>query len=241
LVLNIAHRGFSGCFPENTLLSFRKAMELGVDAIELDVQLSRDGELMIFHDEELQRTTGEKGWLKGFTYSELRQLDASGVYHGEYGENRIPTLDEYLNLIVGSEVITFIELKNSMVCYPGMEEKVAEHINNFGENERFILYSANHHSVKTFGEMMPDVPLLFSFDNWLFNYGAYCRSHGISNCMPYFRSLNPEVVAEIKLNGVSIYPWTVDQSDDMRAMLDLCVDGVLTNRPDRLQSVIESP
>jgi len=98
MIMNIAHRGFSGLYPENTLLAFTKALELGVDAIELDVQLSRDGEAMIFHDEDLQRTTGKKGWLKDLTREELRQLDASGEFKGVYGRNLIPALDEYLEL-----------------------------------------------------------------------------------------------------------------------------------------------
>lgn len=92
MTLNIAHRGFSRLYPENTMLSFNKAVELGVDAIELDVQLSKDGVLMVLHDEDLLRTTGEKGLLKDRTFNELRELDASGTFHGMYGKNLIPPI-----------------------------------------------------------------------------------------------------------------------------------------------------
>ena len=92
MTINIAHRGFSGIYPENTMLSFRKALELGVDAIELDVQLSKDGEVMIFHDEGLMRTTGENGLLMERTCSELKTLDASGSFRDKFGKNCIPTL-----------------------------------------------------------------------------------------------------------------------------------------------------
>ena len=85
MTINIAHRGFSGKYPENTLLSFEKALELGVDAIELDVQLSRDGEVMVFHDEELLRTTGENGLLKECTFNDLRKLDASAAFMANLG------------------------------------------------------------------------------------------------------------------------------------------------------------
>ena len=238
MIMNIAHRGFSGLYPENTLLAFTKALELGVDAIELDVQLSRDGEVMIFHDEDLQRTTGKKGWLKDLTREELRQLDASGEFKGVYGRNLIPTLAEYLELTSGVDVITLIELKNSFFVYPGLEEKVAKRVAAYRQNERVILYSANHRSVKYFGSIAPDIKLLFPFDNWIYDYGAYCRSHGISACMPYFRALNSEIVAEIKQHGVSLYPWTVDDADDMQAMIELGVDGMLTNRPDLLKEIV---
>ena len=180
MIMNIAHRGFSGLYPENTMLAFTKALELGVDAIELDVQLSRDGEAMIFHDEDLRCTTGVKGWLKDLTCAGLRQLDASGEFKGVYGRNLIPTLDEYLDLTGGLDVITLIELKNSFVVYPGLEEKVANRVAAHGQNEKVILYSANHRSVKYFGSIAPEVKLLFPFDNWIYDYGAYCRSHGIS-------------------------------------------------------------
>lgn len=239
MTLNIAHRGFSGLYPENTLLSFTKALELGVGAIELDVQLSCDGEVMIFHDETLQRTTGASGYLKDMTREALRQLDASGEFKGVYGQNPIPTLAEYLDLTADIDVLTLIELKNSIVLYPGLEEKVARLIKTFNQCHKVILYSANHLSVMHFGSLAPGVHLLFPFDNWIFNYGAYCRNHGISACMPYFRALNPEVVAEIKQNGVSLYPWTVDEPEDMRRMIDLGVDGMLTNRPDLLKQTLE--
>ncbi|PKO07076.1 MAG: hypothetical protein CVU41_03130 [Chloroflexi bacterium HGW-Chloroflexi-3] len=239
MIKNIAHRGFSGQFPENTLLAFQEAIELGVDALELDVQLSKDGELMIFHDEELLRTTGENGFLKDRTFSELRKLDASADFRGVYGKNLIPTLAEYLELTANTDIISFLELKNSMFPYPYLEEKVAECLTQFGRQKGTILFSANHPSVKHFGDLVPDVCLLFPFDNWIFDYGAYCCSHGISACMPFYRALTPEVVAEIKAHGVAIYPWTVDEQEDLWALLEMGVDGILTNRPDRLKALLQ--
>lgn len=240
MTLNIAHRGFSGLYPENTMLSFSKAIELGVDAIEIDVQSSKDGVLMIFHDEDLQRTTGEKGLLKDRTFNELRELDASGTYRGLYGKNQIPTLSEYLEWIAGTNTLTFLELKNSMICYPQLEEKVADCISQFRLQDKIILYSANHLSVSHFGDLAPNVQLLFPFDNWLYDYGAYCHHHGITACMPYYCALSPEVVTEIKAYGVAVYPWTVDEPDDMQEMLKLGVDGLLTNRPDRLKAILQT-
>ena len=240
MTLTIAHRGFSGQFPENTLLAFQEAIELGVEAIELDVQLSKDGEIMIFHDEDLARMTGQKGYLKDLTYAELRELDASGAFRDVFGKQTIPTLSEYLELTTNKNILTFLELKNGMLPYPLMEEKVADCLKKFNRQKGTILFSANHPSVKYFGILAPDVQLLFPFDNWIFGYGAYCHSHGITACMPYFRALTPEVVTEIKSFGISIYPWTVDDPKDFQTMLALGVDGILTNHPDRLKTFIKN-
>ncbi|MDO9084637.1 MAG: glycerophosphodiester phosphodiesterase family protein [Anaerolineaceae bacterium] len=238
-MLNIAHRGFSGKYPENTLLAFQKALDLGVDAIELDVQLSKDGEIMIFHDEDLLRTTGKQGMLKDLRFDELRELDTSNEYHGEFGYHRIPTLAEYLELTENKAVLTFLELKNSMIPYPGLEVKVADCLQQFRRQEGTILFSANHLSVKYFGTLAPAVQLLFPFDNWIYEYGAYCHKHNISVCMPNFRSLTVEVVAEIKNYGISIYPWTIDEPKDFQSLQQLGVDGILTNHPDRLKTFLE--
>ncbi len=240
MTINIAHRGFSGKYPENTILSFQKALELGVDAIELDVQLSRDGEVVIFHDEDLLRTTGEQGLLQDYTLHELHKLDASVAFQGEFGINRIPTLVEYLELTSNEDILTFLELKNAVICYSHLEEKVADCLYRYGQQMKVILFSANHLSVKLFGDLAPDVRLLFSFDNWIFNYGAYCRSHRITACMPYYRALTSEVITEIKNHGVSVYTWTVDEPGEMRELIRLGVDGILTNWPDRLKTVLQN-
>lgn len=240
MTLNIAHRGFSGQFPENTLLAFQEALTVGVDAIELDVQLSKDGEIMVFHDEELSRITDQKGLLKDHTFAGLRELDASGQYKGIFGKQLIPTLSEYLELTANKNILTFLELKNGILPYPLLEEKVASCLKQFNRQEGTVLFSANHPSVKYFGTLAADVQLLFPFDNWIFGYGSYCHTHSISACMPYYRALTPMVVAEIKSFNISIYPWTVDEPDDFQTLLSLGVDGILTNRPDRLKNILKT-
>ena len=95
----IAHRGLSGIYPENTMLAFRKAIEAGCDGIELDVHLSKDGELVVIHDEKVDRTTDGRGAVKDFTLQELRALDASGKYTGRFGIQPIPTLREYFSYV----------------------------------------------------------------------------------------------------------------------------------------------
>ena len=109
-----AHRGFSGEYPENTMLAFRKAYETGCDGIELDVQLTKDGVPVIMHDETIDRTTDGKGNLRDYTYEQLCRFDCSGKFAGKYGFQQIPTLREYLEWVKDTGLITNIELKNSV-------------------------------------------------------------------------------------------------------------------------------
>ena len=109
-----AHRGFSGKYPENTMIAFEKAVEIGVDGIELDVHLTKDNELVIIHDEDVKRTTNGEGLVKDMTLEELKKLDASATFVGQYGVNPIPTLREYFELVKDTNIITNIELKTSV-------------------------------------------------------------------------------------------------------------------------------
>ena len=136
----IAHRGFSGAYPENTMLSFQKAVEYGADGIELDVHLSKDGELMIIHDESLKRTTGIDGFVFDYTRSELERINAGKTKNDEFGFTPIPSLEEYLSMIKGTGLYTNIELKTAPVCYPGIEEKTIDKmVTSFFDGCRLVL------------------------------------------------------------------------------------------------------
>lgn len=157
-MLNIAHRGFSGKYPENTLLAFQKGIEAGADGFEFDTHLTRDGEIVIIHDERLDRTTNAQGFVKDYTLEELRKVDASKPFP-ECGFCGIPTLREYFELIRGRDLITNIELKNGIFWYEGMEEKVIAMIREYGLEERVILSSFNHRSVMKCKAPAPEDPL----------------------------------------------------------------------------------
>lgn len=219
----IAHRGLSGLHPENTIEAFAAALPYRPDAIELDVQLTRDGRVVIFHDETLDRLGKREGWLKDFTYEELRGLPIA-----------IPLLEDYFQLIQGVSIETFIEMKNSFIVYPELEEKTIAVVERFGRMRDSIFYSANHYSVMRCRTLRPDSRLCFPFDNWIFDYGAYCQKRGITMAIPYHLALTKEIVADFHAHGVEVYPWTVDDPEEMRRMAALGVDGLLTNRVDTM-------
>lgn len=235
---NIAHRGFSGKYPENTMLAFRKALEAGCDGIELDVHLSRDGELVIIHDEDLDRTTDGSGWVKDHTLAELRALDASAGYRGVYGRNPVPTLREYFELVKDRNVFTNIELKTGVFEYPGIEEKTLRLMDEFGLRERIIISSFNHFSILRFQALAPDVKLGFLTEGWYIGVGQYTRAHGVQCVHPIFNNLTPECLKEIKGAGREINAWTVNTREDMLDLLEKGIDGIIGNFPDLCGAVI---
>ena len=133
--LNIAHRGFSSRFPENTMLAFAEAEKAGCDGIELDVHLTSDGVPVVIHDEDIRRTTDGEGLVGSFTLSELQAFNASASWKGEHPFQKIPSMEEYFEWVKGTNLMTNIELKNSIVRYEGMEEKVLALAERYGMKE----------------------------------------------------------------------------------------------------------
>jgi glycerophosphoryl diester phosphodiesterase len=140
-----AHRGFSGKYPENTMLAFQKAYEVGADGIELDVQMTKDEEIVVIHDERVDRTTNGIGYVKDFLYKQLRLLDAGSWFHDRFARQRIPALMEVLEWVqdLDKEIMINIELKNNAIDYPHLEEKVLKMIGQFQLEKQVILSSFN--------------------------------------------------------------------------------------------------
>lgn len=238
-MLNIAHRGFSGNYPENTMLAFEKAIEAGADGIELDVHFSKDGEVVVIHDERIDRTTDGEGYVVDFTYEELSGFDASAGFAGVYGFNKIPTLREYFELVKPVEgFITNIELKTSINEYPGIEKAVLELIDEFGLEDRIIISSFNHYSIMRTKAINSRIRCGFLESSWIYNFGEYTKARGVECVHPLFLSLNEDSVAEIKSNGIQINTWTVNKEADVERLYNLGVDAVISNYPDMIKSVI---
>ncbi|MBR6531783.1 MAG: glycerophosphodiester phosphodiesterase [Clostridia bacterium] len=239
-MLNIAHRGFSGKYPENTILAFQKAIEAGADGAELDVHLTKDNVLVVIHDETINRTTGEEGFVADYTYDEISKFDASASFKDVYGFNKIPTLREYFELVKPVDgFITNIELKTGINEYPGIETAVFELIKEFSLEDRIIISSFNHYSVMRFKAIAPGIKCGYLTGDWIYNFGEYTKNRGVECVHPGFNSLNSNSVAEIKANGVQINTWTVNEAEHVERLYKLGVDSVITNYPDMAKAVID--
>lgn len=233
-----AHRGYSALYPENTMIAFRKAIETGCDGIELDVQLSRDGHLVVFHDEAVDRTTDGTGLVRELTLGELGRLDASASFAGRYGRNPVPSLAEYLDLVAGTRIVTNIEIKDSIFRYPGIEEKLATMIRERGLERRVLFSSFNHQSATMIKRLCPDSEIAFIESSWLIGAGAYCAAHGADYLNPRHTFLTEDNVAELRANGVRVQAWTVDDPAEIRRLASLGVDSIITNEPEKAKSAL---
>lgn len=237
MVKNFAHRGFSGKYPENTLLAFQKAIEIGVDGIELDVHLTKDGIPVIMHDENTVRTTGVNALIKDLSLDEFRLLNAGAVMEGDWGELPPPTLREYFELIRDKNIETNIELKTGVYEYTGIERKVLALIDEFDLRDKIIISSFNHYSVMKFKEIAPDIKVGFLEESWLIKPGAYTRDRGAEYFHPFFNMLNFETLTDLRNNGIGINTWTVNDEQDMRKAIAMELDSVIGNYPDKFKAI----
>lgn len=226
-----AHRGYSGKYPENTMLAFKKAVECGIDGIELDVQLSKDGVVVIIHDETLDRTTDGTGKVMNYTYEELSKLDASFTFK-DLGINRIPTLREYFEYVKTLDIITNIELKNGINEYSGIEEKVIDLIREFNLEKKVIISSFNHYSILKVKKIAPEIKCGFLSESWIINAGKYCASYHIECYHPIFNSLTTEIINELKSYEIEINCWTVNKEQEIKSLFKKKVDSIITNYPE---------
>ena len=233
-----AHRGFSGKYPENTMLAFQKAVEIGVDGIELDVHLTKDNEIVIIHDEDIKRTCDGEGLVKDMTLEELRKFDASASFRGVYGFCGIPTLREYFELVEDTAIITNIELKTGVYEYPTIEKRVIDMVREFGLSDRIIFSSFNHFTVKRCEKIAPEIKRGFLTGDWLYDFGKYTAERNVQCCHPWHISLSEETVKEMHEAGCEINTWTVNEYEDIRKLSAWGVDSLIGNFPDRMIEVL---
>ena len=225
-----AHRGASASCPENTLDAFRRAVEVSADGIELDVQRSADGRLVVIHDETLDRTTSGSGRVVDLVWDDIRAVDASNGQDGF--SSRIPLLDEVLELLAPTTMMLNVELKNSVELYPGMDLQVVEAVRAAGMTERVILSSFNHVSLAQTHESDLGLPLGLLYGEPLWRMDEYATRFGAQSVHPYYRFLfEPGVVDRFKAAGLAINTWTVDDPEALRRLADLEVDAVICNDP----------
>ncbi|WP_156289008.1 glycerophosphodiester phosphodiesterase [Oceanobacillus salinisoli] len=233
-MINVAHRGASGHAPENTMAAFQKGFEMKADYIEIDVQMTEDGELIIIHDTTVDRTTNGTGQVSDFTLEEIRQLDAGSWFSEEYAGEKIPTFEEVLDAFRGKAGI-LIELK-APELYPGMEEKVAEALKERNmdqtNNGKIIIQSFNHESMKKSKELLPQIPhgVLAGVtwadvtDEQLAEFATYADYFN-----PNMNIVTEELVDRVHEVDMEIYPYTSRSQEEANRLFAMNVDGIITD------------
>lgn len=226
-----AHRGSSASAPENTMPAFRRAIEAGADGIEFDVQLSSDGHAVVIHDETLTRTTNGVGWVKDYRLAELLTLDASGGRDGFAGV-QIPQLAEVLELVADAGIKANIELKNSVLPYPGLEEVVLAAVADAGLSQSVVYSSFSHSSVKRIATLAPlaDVGLIYSRP--LARPLRTAESLGATAIHPDRRLLRGSGwINRAHRRHLKVRAWVVNSPRRMRELTDRGLDGFFTDDP----------
>lgn len=234
--LFIAHRGASAYAPENTLPAFRLARDLGCHGLEFDVQLTNDGIPIVIHDETLDRTTDRKGQVSALTWKEFQSIDAGGWKGKKWRGVKVPRLEEVL--IEFRSMLLNIELKNSVNPYPGLEEKVLTLIERHCDVSRVIVSSFNHESLKKIKRLAPCIRTGVLYDTEPADAVGYAAKLGANAAHPYYKFLTKEKIDAFHARGFAVNAWTVDKPADMANLIRMGVDGIITNYPDRLRTVL---
>ena len=237
--LNIAHRGFSGSYPENTMLAFRKAKEAGCDGFETDMHLTKDGYPVICHDEKIDRTTNGTGFIKDYTFAELREFDAGIKRDKAFIGEKLPGIDEFFDLIKDSDLIVNIELKNDLFEYPDLEKIVFQKIYEYKLKDRIIISSFNHYSIKRCIDLDPGIRTGLLYSNRIYKPGKYAKQMGATAIHPNFRAFGKREAQDAFDEKIRINAWTINEVGDMKQMRDLGIDGIITNYPNRLRKLLE--
>ncbi len=224
----IAHRGFSGLYPENTILAFEKALELGADFIELDVREAKDGEIVVMHDSDVARTTDGEGEVAGLTLGEIKRLDA-GKWKGAFKNVRVPSLDETLES-VGGKAFLLIEIKKAA------PDKVIGLVKKHGMEESVIIGGFNLDHLKKTREIAPRISTALITQNIPESPNILVES-GIQMMDIHYRQLKSPRIRAFIDRGIACAAWTVDDPEEMKELIQSGFRFITTNRPDILMGL----
>lgn len=227
MVRIMGHRGAPAYEPENTLRSIRRAMEMGVKAVEIDVQLTRDGRLAVIHDETVDRTTNGQGWVKDFTWEDLRRLDAG---RGE----QIPALEEVVALTRG-QVHLVVELKQPDAVTP-LAKFFREH-NLFDEAHAISFW---HPAVRALRDLEPRIKTGVLLVGHPIDAPGMAQAAGAEALVLNFAYISRELVQSAKAAGLLVFIWNIDTVELLKPFLELDLDGIGSNRPDVLVEYLKT-
>jgi glycerophosphoryl diester phosphodiesterase len=238
-LLLIAHRGASGHAPENTLAAFRKAVSMGLNFIETDLQLSRDARFVAIHDDTVNRTTNGQGAVHDLTLAELRRLDAGSWFGSSYTGERIPTLEEILDFSKRHDVVFYLELKPGGSW--GGEHALIGALRESGEIARVVVISFDSSLVATVRRAEPTLMTGLLYDGQLEKPIERALEIGARQLCVRGDLVTPAMIAEAKRNDLQVICWTVNHPAHMRLLANAGVSGIMSDYPDRLSAVQTKP
>ena len=236
-LIKVAHRGASGSYPENTRIAFEKALEAGVDMIQMDCQLSKDGHVVVFHDERLQRLAGVKGTVKGRTLQQLKKLDLGVTFKKSLRGQRIMTLEETMSLLAG-KVDLAIDIKVPPRAPLGIELKILFILSYYRYLSRSIISSADYRTLARVRELAPQARIGV-------NYGKASQEDpiqvasrlGAGSLHVEKSRVAPNLIGQAGDLGLKTFVWTVNEVTEMENFFSMGVDGIISDFPERFWKI----
>ncbi len=239
----IAHRGASAHAPENTLAAFRLALEHGADGIELDAKLTSDGEVVVIHDQTVDRTTGSQGVVREMTLARLKALDAGSFFDAEFAGEPIPTLSEVFDLI-SSRALINVEITNYTSIRDDLPDKIADLVIHHRMQNNILFSSFHPLNLLRIKRRLPQVPVAILTQEGAglvprILRGETGRLFAPKFIHPYYTDVNEKVMAEEHRRGRRVNVWTVNEPDDMRYLFKIGIDGIITDDPRLARRILE--
>jgi glycerophosphoryl diester phosphodiesterase len=228
----IGHRGASALAPENTLAAFRLAGELGAGFIEADMRATRDGAVVALHDAAVDRTTSGRGLLARFALDELRELDAGSRFSPRFAGERVPTLEEILDWSLRARLGLFLEIKDEPAG--GFLEALVAGLDRAEGRESAVVISFDPEALRAIRRLEPRAATGLLFDAALPDPVGSAAKAGAATLLPRHDLADAGVVERAHRAGLAVVAWTVNESAETRRLAALGVDGIMTDRPDRL-------
>jgi glycerophosphoryl diester phosphodiesterase len=231
MFLIYAHRGSSIRYPENTLPAFTNAIKEGANGIELDVQMTKDEKVVVFHDWTLQRITGQRGKISDYTLKQLQKMDFGAWKHARFAKLRIPTLNQVLKMFAGKNVIVNIELKNFFAMRNGLEQKVMEIIQFHNMSKRTIISTFNPFSLELLRKHDCKSDIAFLYFGRLKEPWRYAKEYACTYIHPPVQEVTGELLTSCRDQDIKVVPYQVDTLTEIEQMIEFGTDGIITPRP----------
>lgn len=228
----IGHRGAAGLCPENTLAGIRKALELEADRIEIDVHQTKDKVVVVMHDKKVNRTTNGTGYIKDKNLEDIKKLSAGIKFKKEFESEKIPTLEEVINEINGKSVL-LIEIKFGDDYYSGIEKNILELIKKHGAEDWCIIQSFEDDILEKVHSLNPKIELhklFFSSMFYDFSNLSYITEYSVN-----YNFASKKLISKVHKMGKKINVWTVNKESKKKTLIDLKIDGVITDYPNRFK------
>lgn len=233
-----AHRGSSGTHPENTLAAFKKAAELPIDGVEFDVHLTKDQQLVVIHDESIDRTSNGSGYIKDMTLEELKMYDFGSWFSNEFKDERIPTLEEVLKVFINTSHRINIELKSDIFPYVELEAHVLALITSLQLEKRVLISSFNHEAIRKVKTLNGTVDTALLFMETLVDPLAYVQNVPADALHLFLPAAVRPFARQVIEEGCVVRVFTVNEKEHIDALKEVGVHAIFTDYPEEMAAYL---